>query len=448
MQRFCFVHAADLHLDTPFEGIRGVAPDVNHALREASLDAFDGLVDLCLDRGAAFLVIAGDVYDGAERGLRAQLRFRQGLERLAAARVQVFVVHGNHDPSEQGWSALRDWPDGTMVFGSDRVEAGPVLREGERIATVYGISYAKRDVSENLSLEFPRSGAGAGAGTDEQGLRLGLLHCNAGGSAEHAPYAACSVTDLAAADIDYWALGHVHTQQILCEEPWVVYPGNLQGRSVRASEQGPKGAVVVEVEPSARGARVTRVEFCALDRVRFLAVELDVSGHADLGAVERALQQRADALRAEHPGRGLVLAARLSGRSELQRDLLRPGSADGLLSSLRDAHRRDEPFLWWGSLASDVSRPIDREGLRARDDFSAELLKLVDELAEAPEELRRFTREAFADLPEELHGVALPGVDAAELPALLRRAEQQALERVGHDASERASERAVAAAGK
>lgn len=428
MSGFRFVHAADLHLDTPFEGLREAAPDVRRALRDASLAAFDALVDLCLEVDAAFLLIAGDVYDGAERGLRAQLRFRAGLDRLSRAGVGVFVVHGNHDPTEEGWSAIRDWPEGTRVFGCERVESVPVERDGERIATVYGISYPRRDVHENLALAFPRRQAGGGeAGREDGGLglRVALLHCNAGGHAGHAPYAACSVGDLSGAAVDYWALGHVHTRQVLCESPWIVYPGNLQGRSPHPGEQGEKGAVVVDVE----GGRVAKVGFRALDRVRFLSVELDVGEHGDLGAVERALQQRADDLRDAHPDRALVLGGRLTGRSALRADLSRAGSLPELLESLRDTRRGQEPLLWWSMLSSDVGLPIDRDAVRAGDDFYGQLLALADELAERPGELRRFAREAFAELPDELRGVALPPPD--DLARLLVAAEQTALESVG-----------------
>jgi DNA repair exonuclease SbcCD nuclease subunit len=157
---FCFVHAADLHLDTPFRGIGETAPSVAGALRDASLEAFDNLVTLCLERQAAFLVIAGDVYDGAERGIRAQLRFLQGLTRLSDAGIQTFVVHGNHDPVETGWSAVGTWPPLVTVFGTKEVEAVPVQRDGRELAVVQGISYWRRDVRENLALRFaPRDGA-------------------------------------------------------------------------------------------------------------------------------------------------------------------------------------------------------------------------------------------------------------------------------------------------
>ena len=109
--RFRFIHAADLHLDTPFQGVAGPAPEVATALYEASLQAWDNVVDLAIEREAAFVLIAGDIYDGADRGVRAQLRFLAGLKRLDEAGIRSFVVHGNHDPLD-GWSAIREWPAG------------------------------------------------------------------------------------------------------------------------------------------------------------------------------------------------------------------------------------------------------------------------------------------------------------------------------------------------
>ena len=113
------------------------------SLREASLAAFDSLVELCLERRAAFLLIAGDIYDGPERGLRAQLRFRDGLARLSEAGIPSFVVHGNHDPVETGWSALSGpWPESVTVFASGAVQAVTVESDGIPLATVQGVSFA------------------------------------------------------------------------------------------------------------------------------------------------------------------------------------------------------------------------------------------------------------------------------------------------------------------
>src|SRR5580698_10557440 len=235
--KFRFIHAADLHLDTPFAGLGRVSPEIAGRLRDASLEAFDALVRMAIERKAAFVIFAGDIYDSADRGVRAQLRFLRGVARLGEHGITVFVAHGNHDPMD-GWSAVRRLPENLVVFGSDAVERHTMGREDEPWAHVYGISYPRRDVTENLALRFQR--------TEAPGLHIGVLHANVGNQPEHPAYSPCTVADLGAAGMDYWALGHIHQYQRLAEgRPWIVYPGSLQ--AMKSSELGPRGAVVVEV---------------------------------------------------------------------------------------------------------------------------------------------------------------------------------------------------------
>ena len=396
---FSFVHAADLHLDTPFKGIGTMAPHVAEKLREASLAAFDSLVDLCLDRGAAFLVVAGDIYDGPERGLRAQLRFRDGLARLSGAGIASFVVHGNHDPVETGWSALGDtWPERVTIFGPGKVQAVPVEIDGIPLATVQGISFAQRSERENLALRFAHSAG--------PGIQVGLLHCNVGGAAlGYDDYSPCTLEDLRGVGLDYWALGHVHTRMILAgrqdsDEPWVVYPGNLQARSPKASERGPKGAVVVHV----RGGRVADVEPVSCDVVRFDLVEIDVAEMADLAELRTRLASAARDRLASADGRSLVLRGLLVGQGELNFDLRRPGSVDDLLDALREDFADGDPFCWWASI-DDRSRPaIDLDAARAGSDFAADLIALADELRRCLEAEETMVAELAAALSEGLPG--------------------------------------------
>jgi DNA repair exonuclease SbcCD nuclease subunit len=372
---FCFVHAADLHLDTPFKGIGETAPSVAVALREASLEAFDNLVTLCLERKAAFLVIAGDVYDGAERGIRAQLRFLHGLTRLSDAGIQTFVVHGNHDPVESGWSAVGAWPRLATIFGTKGVEAVPVRRDGRVLAVVQGISYWRRDVRENLSLRFARRDGAAG-------LHIGLLHCNVGGASEgHEDYSPCSLDDLRRAGIDYWALGHIHTRLLLSgrpygDEPWIAYPGDLQARSPKPSERGAKGAFVVEV----RGGRVAGCEFVACDRIRYAALEVDASTLGSIDGVRDALADAAHDELAQSEGRSIIVRATIVGRSEAHAVLQGDRAGAELLATLRDEFRSGAPWCWWDGI-EDASAPvIDLEELRGGSDFPADLIDLAEEL--------------------------------------------------------------------
>lgn len=417
MGRDAFVHAADLHLDTPFEGVGQRHPDLAALLRDASLAAFDRLVELTLARDAAFLVLAGDLYDGAERGLRAQLRLRDGLARLSDAGVPTFLVHGNHDPVEEGWSAIRSWPERVTVFGSDEVGTARVEVDGEPLATVYGISYPRRAVTENLARRFQR--------VDAPGLHVGVLHATVGAQPEHAPYSPCSLEDLRAVGLDYWALGHIHRRQILHRgDPWVVYSGNTQGRSPKPSEQGAKGALVVPLERTPRGAGVAEPEFVALDTVRFEEVTVDVAEADDLAAVADDLVAAAERLAAQAEGRALILRGRLIGRGRVHADLARGGARTGLLEGLRDEASTHTPVRWWDRLIDGTRPALDRDALRARPDVTGEVLRLVDRVRADPDALARLG-SAAADLRAELERL---GGQPAVLTDLLDDAEALALD--------------------
>jgi DNA repair exonuclease SbcCD nuclease subunit len=377
MGRFTFVHAADLHLDTPFEGVGRVLPAIADVLRDASLRAWERLVDLVLARDAAFLVLAGDLYDGAERGIRAQLQLRRGFERLAERGVPVFVVYGNHDPLV-GWSAVSSWPPGVHVFGSAAVESAPAMRGGKLLAMVHGRSFARSDCSENLALDFRRG--------REAALHVGLLHANAGNQPGHAVYAPCTLEDLDRAAMDYWALGHVHRRTYLRQGPgWVVYPGNTQSRRRAAGESGAKGAVVVQAEDD----RVVGVEFAALDSVRFVDVEADVSHFSDVSALRALLAGRAEELQQVHRGCALLLTAVLSGRRAPSLGLSRPDESEEVLDDLRRGAGGHTPFVWWSAIEDMTAPEVDPAPLVERDDLIGAVLRHAEDLiGDAPRRAR------------------------------------------------------------
>ena len=421
---FSFVHAADLHLDTPFHGIGEVAPFVAASLREASLAAFDAIVELAIERDAAFLVVAGDIYDGADRGLRAQLRFRDGLERLSRHDIASFVVHGNHDPVLTGWSAIRSWPELVTVFGSERVEVATVHRHGLPIATVQGISYATAATTENLAVRFSRPPG--------PGLAVGVLHCNVTGVASgYANYSPCTLEDLRRTGLDYLALGHIHERHVIGpstdSRQWVVYPGNSQARSPRRTEQSPKGAVVVHVADG----EVEQVEFVPCDRVRFDEVGCDISHLDDLGELEDSLADLARQRLANADGRSLVLRGRLHGRGALHRDLLRPGTLDGLLRVLRDMTDEREPFVWWDGLIDDSAPEFDLDAIRQRGDFVADLLEIGEQLAREDTVLTGLLNDLADEAPRALGARARELLlEPSSVLELARRATLLALDEV------------------
>jgi len=416
VSRFRFVHASDLHLDTPFKGIGHLDPDVAVQLRNASLEAWDGLVALALERQADFLLLAGDIYDGADRGVRAQLRFLRGIEQLAEHQVPVFVVYGNHDPLD-GWSAIRQWPPNVTVFGSDQVGASAVERRGEQLAMVHGISYPRRDVADNLALRFGRG--------SESGFHIGLLHCNVGPRPEHLAYSPCTVDDLRGAQMDYWALGHIHKRETLNEgHPWIVYPGNLQGRSLKPSERGPKGAVVVDVDHDV----VTNVAFVALDRVRSVVIEVDITSLEDIPTVSRALLDRLAAQRSQSEGRGLLVRGLLRGSGTPHEDLRRRGRLTEMLAALRDEVKGERPFVWWEGLANETRPDLDLEAITSRGDFSAEVLSVGKRLRADRVQLHDLMDRQFKALQRTGVRKWVGDPDEDEEARLLEGAEDLALE--------------------
>ncbi len=419
---FRFVHAADLHLDTPFSGLSATAPEVAAELRDASLAAFDALVRLAISREVAFVILAGDIYDGARRGVRAQIELHRGLRELSDRGIRTFVVAGNHDPVDEGWSAVREWPELVTHFPTDEPGSVVVERDGMALATVYGISYGTKAVTENLAARISRG--------EGPGPHIAVLHANVGGNPDHDAYSPCTLDDLRGSGIDYWALGHVHTRQVLHRDPWVVYPGNLQGRNPRATERGAKGALVVEVDDA---GMIHEPEFVELDRIRFEHAEHSIDGVADLVTLRDRLVDLGHRRLAEADGRSVLLRVELIGRGPIHGDLHRPGAVAELVDTLRGEQLSAAPFLWWDRV--DVAtRPVqDLDELLGRNDFVADLVEEAALLLADDEARTARVAEWGDELPSDLvHllGDALPRPDD---PGRWRDAEELAVDLVSND---------------
>ncbi|MCL6620798.1 MAG: DNA repair exonuclease [Syntrophobacterales bacterium] len=414
MAAFTFVHCADLHLDAPFEGLAGVAPPgVREALRQATFRAFDQVVSLAVAEQAAFLVIAGDVYDSAHHSLYAQIRFREAVKRAAAGGVEVFVAHGNHDPLS-AWEARLRLPEGVHRFGGEAVECRVVGRGGAELARVCGISFPVREVRENLAARFPRREPGP--------FTVGVLHANVGGNPAHDNYAPCSLADLEACGVDYVALGHVHAPQVLRQEgPCVVYAGTTQGRNLR--ETGPRGCFVVQVEEGGR----LRPRFVPTDVVRWSLEDLDIGGLASLDDLLEALQARREELRRQAEGRGVIWRLNLTGRGELHDRLSRLDPERELAEPLREGEGERPDFVWLESVALDTRPVLDLERRRQLPDFLGEVLRVGGSLRspEFPRELLEVLRRRgeFRHLASLVHDWTPP-----DWQAVLAAAEYQAVD--------------------
>ncbi len=274
MTKFQFIHAADVHLDSPLRGLAAYETAPAEEIRGASRRAFENLVELALTRGVAFVLLAGDLYDGDWQDMRTGLWMMKQLARLTDAQIPVVMVSGNHDAQSKMTKKLRA-PKGVTRLGARKAESVELPGVGDGVV-VHGQSYGRAEVTQNLVEGYPEAKAG-GEGEGEGWFNIGLLHTALEGRANHASYAPCSVSDLEARGYDYWALGHVHEWEILSRDPWIVFPGCVQGRHIR--ETGPKGCAVVTVEEG----RVVEVEREPLDVLRWAEVTVDL-GKADADA--------------------------------------------------------------------------------------------------------------------------------------------------------------------
>ena len=327
---------------------------------------------------------------------------------------------GTHDPLEDGWSAIRQWPDSVTVFGSESVATAPVERDGQTLALIHGISYAQRETRDNLALGFRRNRA--------ECFQVGVLHCNAGAKADYAPYSPCAVDDLVSAGLDYWALGHVHMRQCLYEGgPWIAYPGNLQGLSPKPSERGAKGALLVEVD----NGRVASVDFLPLDVVRFDAFDLDIAALADVAGLVDALVAAAREGAAAHDGRTVVLRVSLTGRGPVHQDLRRGHVRDQILLPVRTALASATLAVWLDAIDNRTSPELDVAALRGRGDFAADLIATVDSLLATPAGSADLIASYVAGLPGgDLRQLLGTAVDAAPADDEIQSSLEMALDRV------------------
>lgn len=412
-QNFSFLHAADLHLGAAFSGLTREAADLAGVLEKATYAALNNLVELARQKRPAAVLFAGDAYDRESGSVKALLSLRDACAALNDLGAAVFMVHGNHDPLDERDRIV--WPTNTHIFSGEGVASRSLLRDGEKLALVHGISHTRRDVTENLAALFKRD--------PQDVFQIGLLHCQAGGVSGHLPYAPCAVEDLSRAGMDYWALGHVHKRGRVCDQPPAHYPGNIQGLHI--NEDGPKGCLLIEVREKA----VKEVSFQTLGPVQWLNLTVSLDGESKLDKAEgRILEALARATEnSEIVTVGYIARITLEGRTEIDTDLRAAFGRDEL-ERLRNWGRERSAFVWIKDIRLNTAPPIDMDAMERRDDLLGEALRRLKAWGQTPEVLLGLSGEGpLADL----YG---PGAGQARAAGLLSPAEAELRERLAEAA--------------
>lgn len=357
MKQVTFIHAADLHLDSPMLGLSHLPQTVFKRLQESTFTSFTKIVDAAIKHKVDFVILAGDLFDGEDRSIRAQARFRKQMERLNSYQIPVYIIHGNHDHLDGKWANIA-LPENAVIFP---VEVKMhFLKQDSPTVSLYGFSYPKRNVTEKIINDYEKTG--------DADFHIGILHGQLEGNLEHGNYAPFTLHDLLDKQFDYWALGHIHKRAQLSIDPPIVYPGNIQGR--HRKESGEKGCFLVTLTESDH-----RLEFLSTCDVIWEEMIVDGSNAKNLSDLYQLCRNTIEAIRRE--GVGILLTLTIEGVNfeEQQNELSDVGE---LLETLREEEKEEESFVWFVDLVIKGSKLLSREQLAGEADFFEELFKTSD----------------------------------------------------------------------
>ncbi|MEH7381564.1 DNA repair exonuclease [Bacillus sp. JJ1533] len=359
MNSITFLHIADLHLDSPFSGLANLPSELFKRVQESTFTSLTRLIDMAIGEKVDFVLIAGDLFDGEDRSLRAQSRFRKEMERLKDHEIEAFIIHGNHDHLGGSWPHF-EWPSNVHVFQNENVEIKPFIKNGETLANIHGFSYTKKAVLENKTSSYEKK--------ENAPFHIGMLHGSREGESAHSRYAPFLLSDLQRKGFDYWALGHIHTREILSEDPPIIYPGNIQGRHKK--EIGEKGGYLVEL--SKKGADYS---FLPASDLIWENTAIDISA---IASFDQLVDLTLSCLEDFHKeNQGVFLTIEYTGVGPLHNQLQEKGMQEDLLSLLNDDITTKD-FVYVVEIKQKTQLEFNRDKMRQDSHFIGDLVENIE----------------------------------------------------------------------
>lgn len=263
MDKISFIHAADLHLDTPFQGLAHIPDHILEQIQKSTFHALDRLVEVAIRKEVDFILLVGDLFDHEKQSLKAQVQLRNAFTKLKEHEITVYISYGNHD-FIRGNPHPITYPDNVVIFPDETVRHAIYKKDNKPAATIYGFSYENRAIVDNKATEFMVE-------ETSTPFHIAMLHGSLLTNTDHDMYAPFQIKDLIRKPFDYWALGHIHKRQLLKKEPPIIYPGNIQGRNRK--ETGEKGCYHVQLTKN--GATLS---FIPLQAIQFEKMQIEVEG--------------------------------------------------------------------------------------------------------------------------------------------------------------------------
>lgn len=400
-----FLHAADIHLDSPLLGLERYEGAPVDLIRGATRRALEKLVDLAIGEKVDFVIVAGDLYDGDWRDFNTGMFFVRQLAKLSEAGIPVYLIAGNHDAANTMTRKLR-LPANPLGDGMMLSHDGAETRRLEDLGVaVHGRSFANQSEKQNMVPDYPA--------LIPHFFNVGVLHTSLNGSEEHDTYAPCTPIDLKSKGYQYWALGHIHKRSLPLSDsagqgdPLMLFSGNIQGRHIR--ETGPRGCYLVSVDDR----HEVKVEFRPLDVFRWETCAVSCTELKNADEVLERIRHRLKSLTTENGKSPLGVRVVLEGASKAHQELT--SHRERIVAEIRSlATIASNESIWIEQVKIRTDYPKERSQIDCSEGPVGDLVRYLDQLADDDQALIGLAEE-FKELGRKLPSELADGPDGIRL---------------------------------
>ena len=381
-------------------------------------EAYDRVIELALANAVDFVVIAGDVFDSGRPSFGDFTHFFDGIARLGQAGIPVYITCGNHDPFASWRNDVDRLPGNAHLLGAESPEFVLHERDGEPLCLIGARSYRNqawpidRGIAEGISRSAAiRALRNSHPNAADAPFSIGIVHT---ALRPDQSKAYTNEDDLLAADIDYWACGHLHRHLALPDghAPRIGFPGNIQGRKLR--EDGERGCYLVEMsEGIGRTPRID-VSFQPTASVVFHAIDVDIAACQTLSDVSRTVRAALFRENAQDRCEEMVVRVNLVGTTDLHAYLRQPGVTADMRKKINDTF----PTFYCDALVDRTQPIIDRDAHLREGLFTSHVLRVANRQATHETEMLNFIQSEFVK-----RGIGVPDSLAGNLASIESAAE-------------------------
>lgn len=347
-RKVTFLHSGDIHLGAPIRGLRALDESWNQRLRGAIAESYDRLIRTAIARKVDFVIFAGDIFDTSRASYGDYMHFFSGLQKLDEAKIPVYLIAGNHDPFTTWAKDLELLPPSAHMLGIDGPTFELFERDGEPLVLLGGRGFFNqswpedKDIAEGITRQAAELALGERyPRASEAPFSVGIIHTGLDFDKNKAPV---SEEDLLARGIDYWACGHLHKhlERPDSRNPRIVFPGCIQGRSIK--ETGPRGCYIVSLEEGAPPS----LEMVPTASVVMEKITVDGSLCSTLNDITRSILAESFNVNSRTHCEDMVVQVTLTGTTDLYDFLADPDTLERLRCEMNGAY----PSFYYDRLVS------------------------------------------------------------------------------------------------